>query len=65
MSVGRRRRRGAGSGWYRLPSGLTIHLQADKVPDADAMAALDELAQAVARRMQALKDQPHGEAPED
>lgn len=45
-----------GNGWYRLPSGQVIHLQAEKPPTAETMAALDELAQAAIRKMQSERE---------
>lgn len=48
----KRRRKPNGNGYYRLPSGTMIHLQAEKPPTPETLAALDELGQAVIKPMQ-------------
>ncbi|HEX8867341.1 MAG TPA: hypothetical protein VF821_16910 [Lentzea sp.] len=43
--------RRSGNGWYRLPSGITVHVQARRPLDPKAVEALDEVAVAAQRWM--------------
>lgn len=46
----------AGNGYYRLRSGTVVHLQAEQLPSQETLDALDELAQAAIRRMEAERN---------